>query len=157
MEISEELRLYIIEKGLVLAAIYFSLKLLSWRLDKNIWLGELSDGQQKGNQKAYILYMVIFFGSLVAYLNYIDQQLIALNSSFSQFSLFIVNVMIYSIYIFANLLVHDFLIYSRLQPKLMAFETLEFVNSPFHHLKYNIRWMVVGAVFCFLASVISLL
>ncbi len=157
MEISEALRLYIIEKGLILTALFFSLKLLSWRLDKHIWLGELSDGKQKGNQKAYILYLVIFFGSLVAYLNFIDQQLLALNNSFSQFSLFIVNVMVYSIFIFANLLVHDFLIYSRIQPRLMAFDDLDFVTSPFHHLKFNIRWLIVGAVFCFIAAIISLI
>jgi len=155
MNISAELQSYIVEKGLLLSAIYIMFYLLSWRIDKNIWLSELSNGKLKENSSAYYIYLVLFFGVLVGFLNYCDTQLLSYNSSFSQVSLFVINIMIYGIYILTDLLVMDFLIYSKLQPKFMKLEEIDFVISPWHHLNYAFRYLIVGAFFSFVASMIS--
>lgn len=155
MTISSDLQNFIVEKGLLLAAIYLMMYLLSWRIDKNIWLAELSNGKSKGSTGPYYIYLLLFFGILVGFLNYCDAQLLSYNSSISQVSLFVINILIYSIYILADLLIIDFLLYSKFQPKFMEIEELGFVTSPWHHINYAMRWLIVGAFFCFVASMIS--
>ena len=155
MTISADLQAYIVEKGLLLSAIYLMLYMLSWRIDRNIWLLELSNGKYKGSSGSYYLYLVLFFGVLIGYLNYCDTQLLSYNSSISQVSLFVVNILIYGVYLLADLLVVDFLIYSKFQPKFMKLDEVDFVTSPWHHINYSLRWLIVGSFFCFVASMIS--
>lgn len=155
MNISSDLQDFIVEKGLLLSAIFLMMYLLSWRIDKNIWLPELSNGKYKGSSKSYYVYLFLFFGVLVGFLNYCDTQLLSYNSSISQVSLFVINILIYSIYILADLLIIDFLLYSKFQPKFMEIESIGYVTNPWHHLNYALRWLIVGAFFSFIASMIS--
>lgn len=155
MTIDPILQSFIVEKGLVLSAVLSSFYLLSWRLDKSIWIDQFSDNKQRGNLKGYYMFLAIQFAAVLSILIYIDDILVSGNPAFNQITLFVINLLIYGIYVLADLLVWDLLIYSKLQPKFMHLEPFGYNTSVLHHLNYTWRLALFGSVFCFLASVIA--
>jgi len=154
MNIDPILKQFIIEKGLTVSGLLSAIYLLSWRVDKTIWLAELSDNKHRGNIKGYTLYLFIFFGALLGLLIYIDNILINADVGFNQVTILVVNLLIFGIHVLTDLLLWDLVIYGRIQPKFMQLEPIGIITSLVHHLKYALRLALFGAVFCFIASVI---
>lgn len=155
MQISDELLTFIGEKGLLLSAILSALYLLSWRLDKTMWASELSKGEIKGNSKAYTLYWVVFFAVSFIMLLQFDRQLIELDMRMNQITMLVVNCFIFGFHVLVDILVLDLLLYSKLQPRFMKIEGVDYISSSLFHLDMAWRMMLIGAFFCFLASIIA--
>lgn len=155
LDISEELKNYILEHAMYLIAILSIIKLISFKIDSSIWAIELSEGKNKGNQKGYKFFNVLFYAIVLIYFMYSDGKLVEHDFRMNQATLWFVNLIIFFVYIVFDLLVVDMIIYAKIQPKFMAIKDVPWQINLIEHAKIAIMMMVFGAVFGFLASILS--
>lgn len=155
LEISEELKNYILENAMYLIAILSLIKLVSFKIDSSIWAIELSEGQTKGNQKGYKIFNVIFYALVLIFFIYADNKLLEYDFRMNQATLWFVNLIIFFVYIVFDLLVIDMIIYTKIQPKFMAIKNVPWQINLIEHAKTAIMVMIFGSVFGFIASILT--
>ena len=158
MEISPVIQQFLTSYGLVMAGVLCAMQLLSWTMTPNIWVAEITDGKEKGDNKGYAMYLIIFYSIITAFLVYVDGQLLNYSiNMLSQTSLFVFNLMMVGIYVLIDLIIIDLILYVRIKPGFMQLPGIAPVTDYFHHLKYAVRTFIVGGVFAFVASILATL
>jgi len=155
IQISNALQEFILIYGLQLFCLFTLLYYLSWTVRPSIWSYEMSGGKIKTDTKGYIMYLIILFSVLTGNLVYIDKLLIETELLINQTTLFVVNLLIYGLYCLLHLFINSYIIYIRLQPRIFILNSVKNNYNFMFHVKVSLLLFIYGAVFCFLASVIT--
>lgn len=156
MNISEDILYFVAQYGLILAAMLSAVVLLSWRLDPEIWVYDLTKGAKKGNTKGYRSTLILMIVVLTGFMVHADTQVIDLNPQISQSSLFVLNILMLGMYALVKFFLIDYLIYSKIKPGFMKIDDVPFETNIFFHLRLLVLNMLYGGVFCYLAAIISI-
>ena len=155
MELSADIQEFVLSHGLTLSFVLSCMQLLSWKLSPGIWTGEITDGKNNAFSREYIFFLILFFSVQTAILIWFDKELISLNLLVNQTTLFVLNMLMFAIYVLVDLIVIDFLLYIKVKPGFMKIKGVESNYSLFHHFKYAVRLFIFGGVFCFIASILA--
>lgn len=158
MNISSELLDFALEKGMVLFSVLTAAYLLSLKANPDIWRLEYKGRpSQKEPRGARAVVFVVMGCILTAALVLADIELMEIAPEYPQTNLFIVNLMIFTVYNLLDLLVVDFLLHTKLKPDFMEIPDDGGSKEMVNHVGIFFRNYLYAGVLSFTASLLATL